>query len=172
MNFNTKPDELTPFNNDVNWEIVNTFRNADGYINSKKVEVSFFDLNDDGSIDDPDIFDVVVAPLTNTSTKYIFLKKESSDQGFSKYNYYNAGSTIKTVTTAVGKYKMKLNELIKDFSIYLNNEEQSLLEDLNGLTSIDTFQEREKVIIDNLIRKSVVSKIMYNNRVMVMKNDL
>jgi len=66
---------------------------------------------------------------------------------------------------------MKLNELIKDFSIYLNNEEQSLLEDLHGLTSLDTFQEREKVIIDNLIRKSVVSKIMYNDRVMVMKND-
>ena len=49
------------FNNDVNWEIVKEFRNPDGYINSKKVEVSFLDLNDDGSIDDPDIFDVVVA---------------------------------------------------------------------------------------------------------------
>ena len=106
MNFNTQPDKLEPFSNDINWEIVNAFRNADGYINSKKVEVSFFDLNDDGSIDDPDIFDAVVAPLTNASTKYIFLKKESSDQGFNKYNYYNAGTAIRTVTTEteIGAY--------------------------------------------------------------------
>lgn len=111
MNFNTKPDALEAFNNDVNWEIVKEFRNADGYINSKKVEVSFFDLNDDGSIDDPDVFDVVVAPLTNTNTKYIFLKKANSDQGFSKFNYYNAGNTIKVVTTEVeiGAYSQYAN---------------------------------------------------------------
>ena len=106
MNFNTQPDSLLPFNNDVNWEIVKEFRNSDGYINSKKVEVSFFDLNDDGSIDDPDIFDVVVAPLTNSNKKYIFLKKVSSEQGFSKFNYDNKGSEIKVVSTEteIGAY--------------------------------------------------------------------
>ena len=41
MNFNTKPDSLENFNNDVNWEIVKEYRNADGYVNSKKVEISF-----------------------------------------------------------------------------------------------------------------------------------
>ena len=106
MNFNTKPDVLTAFNNDVNWEIVKEFRNTDGYVNSKKVEVSFYDLNDDGSIDDPDVFDVVVAPLTNTSTKYIFLKKVESDQGFSKYNFYSDSNLINVVSTEteIGAY--------------------------------------------------------------------
>ena len=41
MNFNTQPDGLQNFNNDINWEIVKEYRNADGYMNSKKVEVSF-----------------------------------------------------------------------------------------------------------------------------------
>jgi len=67
---------------------------------------------------------------------------------------------------------MKLNELVKDFSIYLTNEEKSLLEEINGLVPLSTFQEREQVIINNLIRKSVVSKIIYNNHVMVMQNVL
>lgn len=66
---------------------------------------------------------------------------------------------------------MKLNELVTDFSIYLTNEEKSLLETVNGLVPLSTFQEREQVIIDNLIRKSVVSKVLYNNQVMVMTND-
>lgn len=67
---------------------------------------------------------------------------------------------------------MKLNELISDFSIYITNEEKSLLEDINGLIPLSQFQEREQIIIDNLIRKSVVSKVLYNNQVMVMKNDI
>jgi hypothetical protein len=66
---------------------------------------------------------------------------------------------------------MKLNELVTDFSIYLTNEEKSLLETVNGLVPLSTFREREQVIIDNLIRKSVVSKVLYNNQVMVMAND-
>lgn len=67
---------------------------------------------------------------------------------------------------------MKLNELVTDFSVYLTNEEKSLLEDVNGLVPLSRFQEREQVIINNLIRKSVVSKVVYNNQVMVMPNDL
>lgn len=66
---------------------------------------------------------------------------------------------------------MKLNELITDFTIYLTNEEKSLLETVNGLTPLSKYQEREQTIIDNLIRKSVLTKVMYNNQVMVMTND-
>lgn len=66
---------------------------------------------------------------------------------------------------------MKLNELVTDFSIYLTNEEKSLLETVSGLTPLGSFQEREQIIINNLIRKSVVSKVVYNNQIMVMPND-
>lgn len=66
---------------------------------------------------------------------------------------------------------MKLNELITDFTIYLTNEEKSLLETVSGLTPLNRFQEREQVIINNLIRKSALSKVIYNNQVMVMIND-
>lgn len=66
---------------------------------------------------------------------------------------------------------MKLNELVKDFSIYLTNEEKSLLENVQGLVALSAFQEREQIIINNLIRKSVVSKVIYNDQVMVMPND-
>jgi hypothetical protein len=66
---------------------------------------------------------------------------------------------------------MKLNELITDFTIYLTNEERALLENVGGLTPLNQFQEREQVVINNLIRKSVLTKVIYNNQVMVMTND-
>lgn len=68
---------------------------------------------------------------------------------------------------------MKLNELIKSFEIFLSNEEESLLETMGtDPRPLSSFTEHDQVTINNLIRKSVVSKIMLKDRsVMVMKND-
>lgn len=66
---------------------------------------------------------------------------------------------------------MKLNELISDFSIYVTNEEQELVETLDRPVPLSTFNERERTIIDNLVRKSVISKVMQNGLTMVIKND-
>ena len=66
---------------------------------------------------------------------------------------------------------MKLNELLTDFKIYVTNEERLVLETINGLSQLSTFNEREQVIINNLIRKSLISKVVYNNKIMVTRND-
>jgi hypothetical protein len=144
LNYNTKPDSLNAFNNDINWEIVQEFRNPDGYINSKKVEVSFFDVNDDGSVDDPDIFDNIVAPLTKPLTKYVFLKRVESDQGFYKYNYYSQGKDIKVVNTEseIGPYIDYTDGQVfyivdnNNFKI-LNNSLLSLTNDYQAFTGRD-----------------------------------
>lgn len=66
---------------------------------------------------------------------------------------------------------MKLNELIKDFKIFMTNEEKVELEKLTAPTPLSSLTERQQVIMNNLIRKSLVSKIQTNNVIMVAKND-
>lgn len=66
---------------------------------------------------------------------------------------------------------MKLNELISEFTIALSNEEASMLENINGVQHLEQFTEREKFIIENLIRKSLVSKVIHKGIPMVMKNE-
>jgi|TARA_A200000159_G_scaffold107418_2_gene100199 hypothetical protein len=66
---------------------------------------------------------------------------------------------------------VKLNELIKSFSIALSNEEAEVLEKVNPVQPLQGFSPREQVIIENLIRKSLVSKILKDNIVMVVQND-
>lgn len=66
---------------------------------------------------------------------------------------------------------MKLNELISNFEIYTTNEESRLLENMNGTASLDQFNEREQVIIDNLVKKSLLSKFVYHGQTMVIKNE-
>jgi hypothetical protein len=60
----------SPLTRDFNWEVTKEYRDTDGYVDSKKVEVAFFDSDDDGVIDDPQIFNEIV-----DTTKYVFNKK-------------------------------------------------------------------------------------------------
>lgn len=66
---------------------------------------------------------------------------------------------------------MKLNELISNFTIYVNNEEDRLLKSINYPTPIESFGERDKVVIESLARKSLISKVRKNNIIFVVRND-
>jgi hypothetical protein len=67
---------------------------------------------------------------------------------------------------------MKLNELVGNFNIYTTNEEKAVLSKIDDIMSIDTFTEREQTIIENLIRKSLVSKVQRQGSTLVMANEL
>lgn len=85
-----------PYTQDYNWEIAAEFRNDSGYIDNKKVEVSFFDNDDDGVIDDPDLFNTIVP-----ADSLIFLKKSVAD-GIENYSYVNHVDENIFATNTVG----------------------------------------------------------------------
>jgi hypothetical protein len=87
LNINKKPDSVYPFNTDYFWEIVEEYRDAEGYVDSKKIEVSFFDNDDDGVVDNPEIFSDIVDEEINPNTKIVFLKKNTSTDGVEDYVY-------------------------------------------------------------------------------------
>mgnify|MGYP000214976829 CR=1 FL=1 len=64
---------------------------------------------------------------------------------------------------------MKINELVNE--IYMTNEEKQLLEMFDKPMPLGAFPEREQTIINNLIRKSIISKIQHNGTIMVIRND-
>ena len=92
LDINSQPDSTQPFTVDYEWEIVEEYRDAEGYVNSKKIQVSFFDSDDDGVVDDPDIFDVIVDETTNATSKYIFLQKKTTSDGVEDFNYVTQSS--------------------------------------------------------------------------------
>ena len=66
---------------------------------------------------------------------------------------------------------MKINELIKSFEIFITNEERAIYETIDEHTNITKFNEREQVLIQNLIRKSLLTKVLTNGQIMVIRND-
>jgi len=87
LNINTQPDSSSPFSNDFDWEVVEEYRDAEGYVDSKKIEVSFFDDDDDGVVDNPQMFEEIIAPETNAADKLVFLKLVKSADGVNDYVY-------------------------------------------------------------------------------------
>lgn len=67
---------------------------------------------------------------------------------------------------------MKLNELLTDFNIQMSNEEQEVLQRCKSVRPLHTFSERDKFVIEGLIRKSLVSKIIHNGDVLVVTNEI
>jgi len=66
---------------------------------------------------------------------------------------------------------MKLNDLIGEFRIALTNEESEVLENMANVAPLLSYKEREQQVIQNLIRKSLVTKIMRNDECLVVRND-
>ena len=64
---------------------------------------------------------------------------------------------------------MNINEVVKN--IYMTNEEKTLLDQSNLPRPLGSFPEREQTIINNLIRKSIISKVQHNGTIMVIRND-
>jgi hypothetical protein len=94
MSINQRPDTntggyaLTPFTVPFTWEIVNEYRDKEGYVDSKKIEVGFFDSDDDGVVDDPEIFDRFIA--SGNKEKWIFLKQYTTTDNVEDFRYVNA----------------------------------------------------------------------------------
>lgn len=66
---------------------------------------------------------------------------------------------------------MKINELLTGFSIYKSLEEEAMLKKLQSPMFLNNFSERERFIIEGMIRKSLVIKIG-NTNPKVIANEL
>ncbi len=54
---------------------------------------------------------------------------------------------------------MKINEFVKNLDVWTSAEEKRLLETITEPRVVASFNEREKTIIDSLIRKSLLIKV-------------
>ena len=112
LNVNRQPDSLSPFTQDYYWTISDAFRDKDGYVDARKIQVEFYDSDDDGVIDNPDIFEDIVDTTVNPLTKFIFQKKYITTDGVEDFKYFdNSDGTIviKQNETAIGAYSSYSN---------------------------------------------------------------
>jgi hypothetical protein len=109
LNINTQPSPQTiPFYQDLRWEISKSFKGLDGYKDTKKIEISFADTNDDGIVDDPEIFNRLIYPTGTDGyplQRYVILEKYTIEQGQEDYRYIdNSSDVVKILSTEGDAY--------------------------------------------------------------------
>ena len=80
----------------ITWQVTDTVKEADGYQDNRKVKVGFFDDDDDGVVDNPDIFDIIVEPTLSESTKFVFFEKYISYDNIERFRPYSTSNFIVT----------------------------------------------------------------------------
>jgi len=106
---NTVPGDGTAFGYALDWQVVDSITESDGYNDNRKVEVGFFDADDDGVVDNPELFDIIVAPETSVTTKFVFFEKYSSYDNIERFRPYAATNFVvaenETDITLPGSYE-------------------------------------------------------------------
>lgn len=108
---NVGPDFVSSLTYDYDWQIVGNVTGEDGYNDTRKVKVGFFDSDDDGVIDNPDLFQTIVAPDTNLSDKYVFFQTVTVE-GFDQLNVVDQTNFVVNAQQTD----------ITDFSVYPDNQ--------------------------------------------------
>lgn len=132
LGINTQPGSTEPFTYDRDWEILEEFKGIDGYVDTKKIEITFGDTDEDGVVDDPNLFeeihDFTVAendPDYNLKIKkqYVVLEKYSIAQGQEDYRYIDNTNDI----VYISKNEFSVPTLKKVVGNYFYNEEKGLV---------------------------------------------
>ena len=115
LSINTQPTSTLAFTYDQSWDIVSEFVGIDGYVDTKKLIVSFADSDNNGVVDDPELFLNIIKPplVTETSSnilqkKYIVQEKYSISQGQEDYQYFD--NNLETVLIKASKNYVAFNE--------------------------------------------------------------
>ena len=80
----------------ITWQVVDTVNEADGFQDNRKVKVGFFDNDDDGVVDNPELFDIIVEPTVSESTKFVFFEKYTSYNNIERFRPYAATNFVVT----------------------------------------------------------------------------
>ena len=95
LSINTQPGLTVPFNFDQKWEIISEYTGMDGYVDSKKLIVTFADLNNNGVVDNPELFlNLVVSDDIPLQKKYIIQERYSISVGQEDYRYVDNSNNI------------------------------------------------------------------------------
>jgi len=108
---NTLPDSSSNLGINYVLNVDDSVVETDGYTLTEKVKVTFPDTDKDGVVDDPEVFDIIVAPTVNSATKVVFYKSYLDNSGFIRYQPIVDGSidtnysTVAELRTSLAAYE-------------------------------------------------------------------
>ena len=96
---NNLPDSSSPLNSDQKLDIIGQPAESDGFVDDFRLRISYGDFDNDSIPDDPDYFQTLVAPDTNSNSKLVFLQKQTDFDNLERYVPLESGTVIASIAT-------------------------------------------------------------------------
>ena len=124
LNINTTPaDSTVAFKNDLKWDIAAEYNGLDGYVDNKKIVITFADTDNNGVVDDPEVFSKFVS-----TDSYIIQEKYLISQGQEDYRFVSNDSNIVEIVD-YAPFSPTPNQYyyVKEYGIVMKGTESSQL---------------------------------------------
>jgi hypothetical protein len=138
MRFNTSPDTSEPLTNNLIWFMHQRVVEPDGHVNTNKVLLTFPDFDNDGVPDNPDLFELIVAPEVNPTEKLVYFYVDTQAGGFIDYRPVKSSDiesgflTKEAILSNIGSYDYgQIFYAYQDKKFYEYNQTQSRLIETN-----------------------------------------
>lgn len=136
LKVNSQPDSNSALETDQTWYIYDGIVQPDGYRDSSKVLITFPDSNNDNIPDDPTLFDLLVAPAVNSTSKLVFFKQVTDYDNFIKYEIVDQG-VINTTYPDASQISLYFNSY-PDGQVFYAYNEQLFYVKQNGLVVLSS----------------------------------
>lgn len=160
LNINTDPSSVGssyPFTIDRDWEITEEFKGLDGYVDTKKIQVTFSDSDDDSVVDNPEIFEEVVkTDQADLNKKYVVQQRYEIAQGQEDYKFFDNNN----LTVLIKNSETELTDL----SAYSNGQYFYFI-DTDVVKKLDTTASTLTVSLDYQVflgRKGLKFQYIHN----------
>ena len=129
LSINTQPNSSAPFTFDKNWSVLKEYHGLDGYIDTKKIEITFPDTDEDSVVDNPEIFNEIV-DLTNNNLQKKYIIQE-------KYNIGERQEDYRYVSNRDEKVKILANQSLVGSLFSIAEGQHFYFEDIDVVKKLD-----------------------------------
>ena len=131
LKVNGYPDTGYPITENILWYIYNQVAESDGYVDASKVLVTFSDANNNGIPDNPDVFNVIVQPDVNATSKFVYFIKTYGYDSFVTYTPISSSTVISEYPTQISIYP-NINNYVAGQIFYAYQEEKFYILTVEG----------------------------------------
>lgn len=163
LSINNRPDDIIPFTYNREWEISQEYIGLDGYVDRKKIEITFSDTDEDGVVDNPMLFKEIVAPTVSPSTKYIIQERYTLGVGQEDYRYVTNSDNKVLILASESSIGSLLNYTDGQYFYFIDTD---VVKKLDQTTSVLEVSLDYKVFVgrDNL-KFQYIHNADYNARI-------
>ena len=132
LNINTDNQLINPLKQDISFRISDVVKYDDGYESNEEIKIAFFDSDDDGVIDNPDSFDLIVPAGSN---RYIFFNEIIDDRGNIFKEYVDNSQNNILIRSSENNVNINDPEFTNGRLVYFSNIDEDVVKRVDKTTN-------------------------------------